>query len=276
VKWSCLKSLRGDAMGEMLHFFANSFFAAALLSIAIGVVGSLMVINRYNYLAASIAHGSYGGVGMALYFGGSILLGATLFAVALALLLAFMTYRQQRHLDIFIGVLWAVGMSIGIIFTDLTPGYTTDLLSYLFGDILMIPNSDLWFMGAVDLLATLFLSAFYHQLLAIAYDKEFALTRNVPVALLHTLTLFLIALTIVMSIRSIGLILVIALFSIPPYIAERFAKNFWQMVLLSIPIAFSIIASGLIIAYYLDISATAIIIVLAALAFSITFLKGER
>ena len=263
-------------MGEMLHFFANSFLAAALLSLAIGVIGSLMLINRYNYLAASIAHGSYGGVGMALYFGSSILLGATLFAVALALLLAYMTYRQHRHLDIFIGVLWAVGMSVGIIFTDLTPGYTTDLLSYLFGDILMIPSSDLWFMTIVDLLAALFLATFYHQLLAIAYDKEFALTRGIPVAWLHTLTLVLIALTVVMSIRSIGLILVIALFSIPPYIAERFAKNFLWMILLSIPISFGIITAGLMIAYYLDVSATAAIILLAALAFGIILFKGER
>ncbi len=263
-------------MGEMIQLFGHSFIAAALLSLAIGVVGSLMLVNRYNYLAASIAHGSYGGVGMAIYLGSSILLGATLFAVALALLLAYMTYHRHHHLDIFIGVLWAVGMSVGIIFTDLTPGYTTDLLSYLFGDILMIPSSDLWYMAVVDLLAISFVALFYHQLLAIAYDKEFAFTRGLPVASLHTTTLVLIALTVVMSIRSIGLILVIALFSIPPYIAERFAKNFFEMMVFAIPIAFGIIVAGLMIAYYLDISATAAIILLAALCFVLTFFKDPR
>ncbi|WP_371815592.1 metal ABC transporter permease [Nitratiruptor sp. YY08-26] len=277
VKWSFLKSLKRRVnMIETLTFFANSFLAAALLAISIAIIGSIMLINRYNYLAASIAHGSYGGVGMAIYLGIGVVLGATLFAVALALLLAYITYKENRRTDILIGVLWAVGMSIGIIFIDLTPGYNVDLLAFLFGNILLIPKSDLFFMAGVDLVLLLYLSIFYHHILAVAYDKEFALTRGLNVKLIHTLTLILIALTVVMSIRSIGLILVIALFSIPPYIAEKYTKNFISMMIVAGIISFIIMCIGLFVASSLNISATASIIIIAGVLFILTFIRIKQ
>ncbi len=262
-------------MSEMLSLFSHSFIAAALLSVAIAIIGPLMLINRSTYLAASIAHGSYGGVGIAIYLGISIILGATFFALALAALLAYLTLRNSKHLDVTIGVLWALGMSIGIIFIDLTPGYRSDLLAYLFGDILLVPKSDLAYMAGVDVLLLLFIWRYYHHLLAMAYDREFALARGVRVGFLHTLLLLLMALTIVMSIRSIGLILVIALFSVPPFVAERFARDFRQTILLSGVLAFVVMVAGLVAAYKLDISATAAIILVASLLFFLSLLKGR-
>ncbi len=262
-------------MLEAIGFFSNSLIASALLSVAIAIVGSLMLINRYNYLAAAIAHGSYGGIGMAIYFGLPVLFGTTFFALLLALLLAYITLRESRH-DILIGLLWAVGMSVGIIFVDLTPGYHTDLLAYLFGDILMVPKEDLWFMGAVDVILLCFTALLYNHLLAIAYDREFATLRGLRVGLLHTLTLLMIALTIVMSIRSIGLILVIALFSVPPYIAEKFTRSFLSMMILSGFIALTLFLAGLWVSYRFDISASASIILCAAALFLITYKKGGR
>ncbi|MRI58708.1 MAG: hypothetical protein C6H99_04270 [Epsilonproteobacteria bacterium] len=262
-------------MLEALSFFSNSLIASALLSVAVAIIGSLMLVNRYNYLAAAIAHGSYGGIGLAIYFGLPILLGATLFALILALVLAYITLKESRH-DILISLLWAVGMSVGIIFVDLTPGYHTDLLAYLFGDILMVPSTDLIYMGAVDLLLVLFITLFYHHLLAIAYDREFAILRGVRVGFLHTTTLLMVALTIVMSIRSIGLILVIALFSVPPYIAEKFTSSFRSMMMLSGIIALGLFVLGLWIAYLFDISASASIILCAGALFLITYHKGRR
>ena len=262
-------------MLESITLFSNSLIASLLLSIAIAIIGPLMLVHRSNYLAASIAHGSYGGVGIAIYLGISLLLGTTLFALALALLLAFLSLKQRKHFDVLIGVLWALGMSIGIIFIDLAPGYNTDLLAYLFGDILLVPISDLWYMGAVDALALLFVARYYHHLLAMAYDKEFSLARGVDVNFLHTVLLLLMALTIVMSIRSIGLILVIALFSIPPFIAEKFARNFRQTMLLSGIIALLCMVVGLGVAYSFDISPTAAIIVVASMLFFLSLIKGE-
>ncbi len=263
-------------MQEIVDLFSNSLIASLLISIAIALVGSVMLINRYGYLAASIAHGSYGGVGAAIYLGTSVLLGSTIFALVLATILAYITYKNARHLDISIGVLWAAGMSVGIILSNLAPGYHTDLLAYLFGDILMVPASDLLFMAIVDLLAFIFVSIFFHHILAIAYDKEFAKLRGVWVGTIHTLTLMLIALTVVMSIRAVGLILVIALFSIPPFVAERFTKNFGAMMLLSGVLAQALMLAGLGLAYIFDISATATIILIAAVIYFLSLLKGER
>ena len=262
-------------MLAIIDLFGNSLIAAALLSVAIGIIGSIMLINRYNYLAASIAHGSYGGVGLALYFSLPLLLSTTLFALSLALLLAFLTFKEPKRLDILISVIWAMGMSLGIIFSDLTPGYHSDLLAYLFGDILLVPVSDLYYMIVVDIIVLLFVFRYFHYIIAIAYDKEFAIARNLPVKMIHTLILVLIALTIVMSIRSFGLILVIALFSIPPFIAEKLTKSVKAMMVVSGIIAFLLIVAGLYIAYLFDISATAAIILLASFIF-LLFFKGSK
>ncbi len=257
-------------MVEFFALFHNSLIALVLLSIAIALAGSLMMINRYGYLAAAIAHGSYGGVGMALFFGISILAGTTIFALVLALFLAFITYKNPSRHDVLIGVLWALGMSIGIIFIDLTPGYQSDLLAYLFGNILMIGDEDLWYMMGVDLLLIAAFFLLFNHFLAVAYDRDFAFTRGVPVFFIHTLTLLLIALTVVMSIRAIGLILVIALFSIPPFIAEKITTSFKASIFVSAILALLFGLVGLYIAYLFDISATASIILVASLAIFIT------
>ncbi len=247
----------------LLHPIISSF----LLSIAIGIIGTLMLVNRSHYIAASIAHGSYGGIGLAIYFGFSILISTTIFALILALLLAFITYNHKERSDTLIGVIWAVGMSIGIILTDLTPGYHADLMSFLFGDILMVPSVDLYFMGIVDLLLLLMIGLLYHRFLALFYDREFAELIGLRVKSIHTVLLIMMALTVVMSIRSVGLILVIALFSIPPFIAEKFTKKLYQTMFLASLLAFIFCLIGLFISYQFDISATPAIIMIAAMAF---------
>ena len=253
-------------MFETLTLYQNSIIAVALLSIGVAIAGSLMMINRYGYIAASIAHGSYGGIGLALYFGATLLLGTTLFAVFLAVLLSFITYKNSQRKDVLIGTIWAVGMSIGIIFVDLTPGYNVDLMSFLFGNILLVPKEDLLFMLFVDILLLLSALFFYNVFMAIAYDKDFAYLRGVNVKFFHTFLLILMALTVVMSIRSVGLILVIALFSIPPFIAEKFTNSFKAMMILSGILSLIFCYMGLYISYIFNISATASIILISALA----------
>lgn len=251
----------------MFELFQNAFFASFLLCIAIGIIGSLMLINRSHFIAASIAHGSYGGIGIGVYFGFSILLCTTLFALFLALVLAFITYRYKDRSDTLIGVIWAVGMSVGIIFIDLAPGYNVDLMGFLFGDILMISNEDLIFMVLVDLLLIVSILLLYHRFLAISYDRDFAIIQGLRVKTIYTFLMILMALTVVMSIRSVGLILVIALFSIPPFVAEKFTTNLKQMMILSMFLAFWFCLGGLFLSYYLDLSTTPSIIVVAAVFF---------
>ena len=251
----------------MFDLLQTPIIASLLLSIAIAIIGTLMLVNRSHYIAASIAHGSYGGIGLAIYLGIPMLLTTSIFAVLLAVLLAFITYENQDRSDTLIGVIWAVGMSVGIILTDLTPGYHAGLMSFLFGDILMIPTTDLIFMGVVDLGLLVMIFFLYHRFLAIFYDREFATLLGLRVKTLHTILLVMMALTVVMSIRSVGLILVIALFSIPPFIAEKFTKKLYMTMVLSGVLAAIFCLVGLAISYQFDISATPAIILSSASIF---------
>ena len=251
----------------MFELMQTPILASLLLSVAIGIIGSFMLINRSQFIAAAIAHGSYGGIGIAIYFGFSLLLTTTVFALFLALLLAYITYKDPYRSDTLIGVIWAVGMSIGIVFIDMTPGYHPDMMSFLFGNILMVPQSDIYYMAAVDLLLIVSITLMLARFLAISYDMNFALLNGINVKAIYTYLLLLTALTIVMSIRSVGLILVIALFSIPPFIAEKFCNDFRIMMLVSGILGFLFSLTGLFLSYQFDISATAAIILTAAAAF---------
>ncbi len=251
----------------MFELMQTPIIVALLLSVAIGIIGSFMLINRSQFIAAAIAHGSYGGIGIAIYFGFSLLFTTTLFALFLALILAYITYFDKYRSDTLIGVIWAVGMSIGIIFIDLTPGYHPNMMSFLFGDILMVPTEDIYFMVGVDILLLFSIVIFYHRFLAISYDMNFALLNGLNVKAIYAFLLVLMALTIVMSIRSVGLILVIALFSIPPFIAEKFTSDFRIMMVVSGVLGFIFSIIGLFLSYNFDISATAAIILVAATIF---------
>ena len=125
------------------EFIQNAIIAGILVSFASGIIGSLIVVNRMVFLAGGIAHTSYGGIGVAVYFGLPIFLGASLFAVAAALLMSYIVLHEKNRIDTFIGLIWAVGMAIGILLIDLTPGYNVDLMSYLFGSILAVSTDDL-------------------------------------------------------------------------------------------------------------------------------------
>ncbi len=253
-------------MTEIFHytFMQNALIAGILVSFAAGIVGSLIVVNRLVFLTGGIAHSSYGGIGMALYFGLPIFLGASLFSVGAALLIAVLTFRRRHRSDTYIGLIWAVGMAIGVIFTDLTPGYNTDLMSYLFGSILAVSREDLWFMGFLLLLVLLTVHRWYRPILAMSYDAEYAELRGIPTRRFYTLILVLSALTVVVAIKVVGLILVIALMTIPTHIAERCTRTFYAMMIFSGLLASLFTLVGLMLSYAYDLSSGASIILVAA------------
>ena len=257
----------------MWDLISNSVYAGILISIAIAIIGSLIVINKAASITGSIAHGSFGGVGIGIYLGVNILLSTTIFTVFLALLLSFITLKFKHRQDSLIGVIWALGMSIGIIFISLTPGYHADLMSYLFGNILLIENQDLLMMGAVDLILLVSVILLYNRLLAMSYDREFMYLRGVNSNLLYTYFLILTALTIVMSVRAIGIILILALFTIPAIIAEKFTKKFYTMMILSGILAAVFIVSGILISANYDISPTPVIVIIASAALFLSMFK---
>ncbi|WP_331776090.1 metal ABC transporter permease [Sulfurospirillum sp. 1612] len=256
-------------------FMQNAILVGVLVSIAAGIIGSLIVVNRMVFLAGGIAHTSYGGIGMAIYFGIPIFLGASLFAVGAALLLSFISFKQKNRMDTFIGLIWAVGMAIGVIFVDLTPGYNVDLMSYLFGSILAVSRDDIYFIATL-LVVILFVVIIWHRdLLAVSYDSEYASLRGINVKVFYTLILLLCSLTVVISIKVVGLILVIALLTIPVYIAEKLSASLFQMMAISSVLSIVFTLGGLFISYYFNITSGASIIMVSATSMGL-YLLGDK
>ena len=259
-------------MLEALQFdFMRHALAAGLLaSVICGIMGTLAVVNRLVFLSGGIAHAAYGGIGMALFFGWPYLAGTIGFALAAAFLMAAVSLGARHRADTIIGVIWALGMAIGIILIDLTPGYNVDLISYLFGSILTVPTADLYGMLAMGLLITLLVVYYYKDLLLLSYDDEFARIRGVPVKTLYFGMIGLLAVTIVLVIRVVGLILVIALLTIPPFIAEKYARSLLQMMVGASLLGVVFTTAGLWLAYRFDLTSGAAIIVVAGAAFLIS------
>lgn len=252
-------------------FIQNAILAGLLVSIAVGVIGTLVVVNKSVFIAGSIAHASYGGIAMALYFGIPFLLGTSIFSVFVAIIVAYFYIKQDTNMDAIIGALWAFGMAVGVVFVDLKDGYNVDLLSYLFGSILSVSRSDLMFMGILDLIIIGFVVVFYPLILAVSFDKDYAKIKGANVNLFSVVEFILIALAIVLSIKSVGLILIIALLTIPVYIAQSFNKTLKSVMITSGILSFAFILLGLILSYNLDLTSGASIILVASFVFGIFF-----
>jgi len=258
--------MEGDKMMEALSygFIQHALIAGILVSLAAGVIGSLIVVNRMVFLAGGMAHASYGGIGMAVYFGFPIFLGASLFTVSAAMLIAYLTMHKRHRMDTFIGLIWAVGMAIGVIFIDLTPGYNVDLMSYLFGSILAVSTQDIYFMGGLLAIIIFVMTFWYRDILAVSYDSEYAKLRGVNVRFFYTLILILSALTVVVAIKVVGLILVIAMLTIPVYIAEKLSTSLFSMMVISGLIATLFTLVGLWFSYTYNLTSGASIILVSA------------
>ena len=254
------------------EFMRNALLAGLLASIVCGMIGTLIVVNRIVFLAGGIAHAAYGGIGIAFFFGLPHMVGTIGFSLIIAMLMAVITIKARHRADTIIGVLWAVGMALGVILLDLTPGYNVDLMSYLFGSILSVPDSDLILMAAICVLVFLIVFYYYHDLLAMSYDEEFAQLRGVPVKFLYFLLIGMTALSIVMIIRVVGLILVIALLTIPPFIAEKFSKSLFQMMGVSTALCAIFSVTGLWLSYAFNLTSGASIIMVAAAGFFMSFI----
>jgi zinc transport system permease protein len=255
-----------------LEFMRNALMAGLLASIICGIMGTLVIVNRIVFLSGGIAHAAYGGIGLAFFFGWPYLLGTLGFSVAAAMVMAAITLKAKHRADTIIGVIWAMGMALGILLIDMTPGYNVDLMSYLFGSILTVPRSDIYLMLAIAVLITILVGYYYKDLLALSYDEEFAQIRGVPVKALYFTMIGMLAITIVMVIQVVGLILVIALLTIPPFIVEKYAKSLVQMMVGSSLLGAIFTVCGLWFSYAYNLTSGASIIMVASIAFLLSAL----
>ena len=245
------------------NFMQHALLASLLVSVTCGVIGALIVVNRLTFMAGGIAHTAYGGVGLAFFLGAPVLPTAGAFTAGAAMLLGTLTLKKRERTDTLIGVIWAAGMAFGIIMINLTPGYNVGLMSYLFGSILTVPASDLWLMLGIDVVIVSLTLYFYRDILSFSFDPDFARSRGIPVQWLYFMILIMVAEVVVMMIQVVGLILVIALLTLPPYLAERHTKSLAGLMVASGIWSFVFCLGGLWVAYQFDLSSGASIIATA-------------
>jgi zinc transport system permease protein len=255
-------------------FMQNAFLAAVLVSVACGLVGTYVVIKRIVFISGGISHAAFGGIGLGYFLGINPILAAIPFSILSALIIGFTSKKVNVSEDTAIGILWSVGMAIGIIFINLTPGYVPDLLTYLFGSILTVPPSDLMIMFILDLIIIATVLIFRREFLSICFDDEFSKVIGMHTTLIYLLLLSLVALSVVVLIKVVGVILVIALLTIPAAIAKQYTFNLKMMMILSIGMGMLLTVAGLYFSYLFNLASGATIVLVLGLAFLLsTFYK---
>lgn len=250
-------------------FFQHALLGSLLASIACGIIGTYVVTRRLVFISGGITHASFGGIGLGLYSGISPILSAAVFSVLSAFGVEWLSKRSDMREDSAIAVFWTLGMAVGIIFTFLSPGFAPDLSAYLFGNILTITQIDLLMLGILSLFLALFFSLFIHPIIHVAFDREFARSRGIPVVLFEYLLMMFMALTIVSCLRMVGIVLVISLLTVPQMTANLFTNNFKKIIWLSIGIGFLSCLGGLFLSYYLNVPSGASIIFFSILIYTV-------
>jgi len=250
-------------------FFINAVMAAILTSVSCGIIGTYIVTRRIVFISGGITHTSFGGIGLGYFLGFSPLLGAAIFSLLSAFGIEYLSKRKEVREDSAIAIMWSFGMAIGIIFIYLSPGYAPNLMSYLFGSILTVTQTELWLILILSIVVIAMFTLFYKAIVFSAFDEDFAKTRNIPVSVFNYILSGMVALTIVLSIKVAGIILIISLLTIPQATANLFNKNFKNIIFISTGIGLAASLTGLAISYYLNIPSGATIIFSLVFIFAI-------
>jgi len=249
------------------EFMRNAFLTAILASICCGVIGVYIVFKRMLGLSGGIAHAAFGGIGLGYFLGVNPLFTVLPFSIASALGIGFVSRRSKLPEDTTIGIFWALGMALGIILIKMTPGYAPDLFGYLFGNILTVTIADIWLMLVLDVLIVLIVAFLYNDLLSFSFDEEFARVSGVAVNFLYYTLLCLVALSVVMLIKVVGMILVIALMTLPVAMAKQYTHSLRKTIYLSIIFGAILTIGGIWISYAFNFATGATIILTLGAAF---------
>jgi len=258
-----------------VDFLRHAVLAGLLAGVLCGIVGTFVVVKRLVFVSGGVTHAAFGGLGICFFLGLDPRLGAAVVAVLSGWLLAAGGGRRGRSHDATIGVLWAVGMAVGMVFLAKTPGYAPNLMTYLFGSILTVRGSDVALtLGLVAVVVTL-LALYYKELVAVAFDEDFAAVQGVPVQRVMLLMMTAIALTVVFLIQLVGIILVIALLTIPPLVALRWAGSFPAAIAWASAVAVATTLGGLALSYAADLPSGPAIVLLGAVLLAASHLLGR-
>jgi zinc transport system permease protein len=257
------------------EFMRNAIIAAVLVNIACGIVGTYVVIKKLVFISGGISHAAFGGIGLGYFLGVSPIVAAVPFSLLSAITIGLISKRSKLSEDAAIGIIWAAGMAMGIIFINLTPGYAPDLFSYLFGNILTIPVMDLYIMLILDSIIILIIVLFFKEFYAVSFDEEFSTVVGIPNRIIYLVLLCMVALSVVILIRIVGIILVIALLTIPSSICRQFTYNIKKLIISSIVTGVILTIAGLWLSYLLNLASGATIIILLSIIFFLSFLTKK-
>lgn len=256
-------------------FIRYALIAGIISSVSFGIIGSFVVVKRMSYIAGAVSHAVLGGIGMALFLSTvynfyfiTPMTGAVIFALLSGLIISYAQIKVNERTDTIIGAIWAIGMSLGLLFMSATPGYI-DPMSYLFGNILLITKHDLIMIGVINIAVVGFSVLFYNQLLVASFDEEFARIRGLNTNLLHLLLVLLISFTVLLMITIVGIVMVIALLTLPPAIAGIFSSRFKPMIISSIVLCMIFTSLGLCGSYILNLPTSSVTVVIAGIAYLI-------
>ncbi|MDO5664724.1 MAG: metal ABC transporter permease [Bacteroidia bacterium] len=247
---------------ELLNyaFFRNALWGSLFASIATGIIGTYIVTRRLVFISGGITHASFGGLGIGFYFGLSPIFSAMIFSVFSAFGIQWFSRKQGVREDSAIAVFWSLGMAVGIMLTFLTPGYAPNLSEYLFGNILTITRTDIISLIVLSGILFLFFVVNYHAIVSISFDAQFAQTRRVNTRFIEYAMMLFVAVTIVLSIRLVGIVLLMSLITVPQMTANLFTVNYSRIIYLSVGISFIACVVGLLLSYYLNVPSGAFII----------------
>ena len=263
-------------------FMRHALLAAALASLACGVIGSFVVSRRLVFITGGIAHTAYAGVGLGYFFGFNPFVGAVLVSLLAGVGLGTLSDRLKQAPDTLIGIIWAVGMALGMVLVALTPGYAPDLLSYLFGSIMFVSLQDLWLMATLNASVLLVVWHQYKAFLAVSFDEEYSAVAGLPVRFLQVLMYALISLSVVLLIKVVGIILVIALLTIPAALAKMFVPSLKRMMLQASLWALAFTYGGMFLAYavssiyQVQVPAGVMMILLAGAVYGVALVGRKR
>lgn len=251
-------------------FIQHALTAALLSSIACGIIGTIIIEKKMVMMSGGIAHTAFGGIGLGYFLGIEPIIGALGFSTSAALGIAAIRRNTATNPDVLVGIFWPLGMALGIVFIALTPGYPPDMSSYLFGDILTVSRRDLVYMVGLDLIIISTVVIYFNLIKAYLFDEDFSTALGLNMALIDYLTFVLIAVTVVVIIRVVGIILILALLCVPPTIARIFTYNLARIMVFSIGLGVILCLTGLWASYTLQISTGASIVITAAIAYILT------
>lgn len=256
-------------------FLQNAVLAGFLASVICGVIGVIIVEKKLLMMSGGIAHTAYGGVGLGYLLGFEPVLGAGIFSVAAAILIGIIRRKNSVYTDVIISLLWALGMALGIAFVGFMPGYPPDINSYLFGNILSVTKKDIYIMLSITVIVLLAIVALFNDWKAFLFDSRFSKVSGLKTAFLEYLLLIIVALSIVVLIRVVGIILAIALLSAPAACAALLTKSFKGRMLTASVLSFVFCFAGLAASYYLSIASGAAIVFVAVSAYFLLLLFGK-